>query len=59
MSGSNGDGKRREPKHVKALIDKHIVQGQLTKQSFLGTILRGVRLRGRDDGGTRNGGREQ
>lgn len=49
--------RQREPKHVKALIDKHTVQEQLGRMGLLEKVFRGATMRRSDKGGTRNDGR--
>jgi hypothetical protein len=51
-------GKRKEPKHVKELIDKHVVQGELRRMGLLRRLFGPARMRGSDEGGTRKSGRD-
>jgi hypothetical protein len=47
----------REPKAVKALVDKHTVQGQLRRMGLLRLMFGPAPMRKPDAGGTRNGER--
>ena len=44
---------KREPKAVKALIDKHTVQAELQRMGLLRRLFGPVRLRKDSEGGTR------
>jgi hypothetical protein len=51
-------GKRKQPKHVKALIDKHVVQGEMKRMGLLKRLFGPATMRGQSDGGTRRGDRQ-
>jgi hypothetical protein len=50
---------RREPKAVRELIDKHLVQGQLTRMGLLKHLFGPVEMRPDHRGGTRRQDRDR